>query len=133
MFVVTAAFPLTSDQPPLAVADPAAVIPAPADRPAGRADPLAPAGSETADPWKLDPTRDPLALVGPRPAFEANILDAERNLQARLARMELARSHNELLRSAAPTPAARGEGGPDASAILPAAGGPPPNSPPSQP
>jgi hypothetical protein len=42
---------------------------------------------------------DPYALTGPSPAFEANVLDAERDLKTVLARLELARSQAELRRS----------------------------------
>lgn len=53
--------------------------------------------SDSAAPSALFPP-DPYALTGPTPAFAANVLDAERDLKAVLARLELARAQAEQKR-----------------------------------
>lgn len=107
MLAVSSAFPLTSDQPPLAVVSPkalAALISGGdraaaqrfgSDRIDGAARPenavksASPGGAIAA-------ARNPFAVAGPPPSFEANILEIERQFEAILARIELARSQREM-------------------------------------
>lgn len=118
MLAIVGPIPISHHVPPVAVAETQPAVPvaggsrtgaAPAR--AGRADDGRPApeaaqrlpaqatvqGLPAADSSAPDTlyAPDPYALVGPTPAFEANVLEAERDLKAVLARLEMARAQAE--------------------------------------
>lgn len=118
MLAIVGPIPISHHVPPVAVAETPPAVPAAggsrtgaAPARAGRADDGRPApgaaqrlpaqaavqGLPDADSSAPDTlfAPDPYALVGPTPAFEANVLDAERDLKAVLARLEMARAQAE--------------------------------------
>lgn len=106
MLAVSGAFPLTSDQPPLAVVSAKAlaalmpgwdrILPTRTTTAQG----AAPQTRLETDPAPTGPKPDlihnPFAIAGPPPSFEANVLEIERQFDAILARLELARAQREL-------------------------------------
>ncbi len=95
--------PLSFHVPPLAVVEPrpSASIKdgsrsdAVGDRPKVRDD----APRQTPDPRAPDPALDPYLLTGPKPAFEANVLDTQRTVEAILARIKLQQSRAETAKA----------------------------------
>ncbi|MCR8723214.1 hypothetical protein [Frigidibacter sp. ROC022] len=116
MLAFAGSIALNHHVPPVAVAE---SHPTASDRDGSRAGaaaprgnapgPPGPAGTGTPDPLDTTAERpvpalaDPYALTGPSPAFDANVLDAERDLDAVLARMNASRAQAEMARMAAPT------------------------------
>ena len=100
MLAMAGPVPLTYRVPPMVVVDQGMVQTDTETKAAGPPSPRASqkAAEAAADPRGVPAVEDPYFLVGPTPAFEANVLDSDRNFDAVLARLELARSRNEMRR-----------------------------------
>jgi hypothetical protein len=109
MRALAAPSPLGYHVPPLAFVEPrppavargGASGDAAGEEPAIRKDAAAPASA----PQPPDPALDPYVLTGPTPAFEANVLDTQRTVQAILARVKLQQSRAETAKALGNPPA----------------------------
>lgn len=114
MLAYAGSVPLGYHVPPVAVVDPHPIA---SDKDGSRAGAVTPRGGVAGAAAKAAPDpdsasgakavpalSDPYALTGPTPAFDANVLDAERDLGAVLARMNVARAQAEMAGITGATP-----------------------------